>query len=153
MQGHPYLLETTLGRALFNEALPEDYPFFNQQAGKSQISAIVNDLAERYPKTEVAATLDRIKDAGFRWATRSGVTVALSDIITPPDQGRDRVAVREAGRQGAVAVREGSDDRPRASPGAHPDLDQGHRRGRQGHAGELPDRQHHQPHGDVGCSW
>lgn len=87
VQGHPYLLETTLGRALFNEALPEDYPYFNAQAGKGQISSIVNDLAERYPKTEVAATLDRIKDAGFRWATRSGVTVALSDIITPPSKG------------------------------------------------------------------
>lgn len=87
VQGRPYLLETTLGRALFNEALPEDYPYFNAQAGKGQISSIVNDLAERYPKTEVAATLDRIKDAGFRWATRSGVTVALSDIITPPSKG------------------------------------------------------------------
>ena len=130
VQGKPFLVETTLGRALFNEALPVDYPYFNEQAGKSQISEIVNDLAERYPKTEVAATLDRIKDAGFRWATRSGVTVALSDIVTPAEQGRDRLEVREAGRQGAVAVREGSHDRPRASPGAHPDLDEGHRRGR-----------------------
>ncbi|MDQ0576396.1 DNA-directed RNA polymerase subunit beta' [Agromyces albus] len=86
VQGKPYLLETTLGRALFNEALPVDYPYINEQSGKSQISAIVNDLAERYPKTEVAATLDRIKDAGFRWATRSGVTVALSDILTPPNK-------------------------------------------------------------------
>lgn len=85
--GKPFLMETTLGRAIFNEALPVDYPYFNKQAGKGQISAIVNDLAERYPKTEVAATLDRIKDAGFRWATRSGVTVALSDIITPPSKG------------------------------------------------------------------
>ncbi|MCM3655653.1 DNA-directed RNA polymerase subunit beta' [Agromyces mediolanus] len=85
--GKSFLLETTLGRAIFNEALPVDYPYFNKQAGKGQISAIVNDLAERYPKTEVAATLDRIKDAGFRWATRSGVTVALSDIITPPSKG------------------------------------------------------------------
>ncbi|GAA4050015.1 DNA-directed RNA polymerase subunit beta' [Agromyces indicus] len=84
--GEPFLLETTLGRALFNEALPEDYPYFNAQAGKGQISAIVNDLAERYPKTEVAATLDRIKDAGFRWATRSGVTVALSDVVELPQK-------------------------------------------------------------------
>lgn len=77
------LVETTLGRALFNEALPVDYPFVHAVADKGQISAIVNDLAERYPKVEVAATLDRIKDAGFYWATRSGVTVALSDILTP----------------------------------------------------------------------
>lgn len=84
--GKPFLYETTLGRAIFNEALPADYPYFNEQAGKSQISQIVNDLAERYPKTEVAATLDRIKDAGFRWATRSGVTVALSDIVELPQK-------------------------------------------------------------------
>ena len=78
--------ETTLGRALFNEALPEDYPYFEGLADKGSISKIVNDLAERYPKVEVAATLDRVKDAGFYWATRSGVTVALSDIVTPPNK-------------------------------------------------------------------
>ncbi|MFC6356841.1 DNA-directed RNA polymerase subunit beta' [Luethyella okanaganae] len=80
------LVNTTLGRALFNEALPADYPYVSKVADKGQISAIVNDLAERYPKVEVAATLDRIKDAGFYWATRSGVTVALSDILTPPSK-------------------------------------------------------------------
>jgi DNA-directed RNA polymerase subunit beta' len=78
--------ETTLGQALFNEALPADYPYVQKVADKGTISSIVNDLAERYPKTEVAATLDKIKDAGFHWATRSGVTVALSDILTPPNK-------------------------------------------------------------------
>ncbi|PSL36787.1 DNA-directed RNA polymerase subunit beta' [Labedella gwakjiensis] len=85
-QGKPFLHTTTLGRALFNEALPVDYPFIDAVADKGQLSSIVNDLAERYPKVEVAATLDRIKDAGFYWATRSGVTVALSDILTPPNK-------------------------------------------------------------------
>ncbi|MFD1722239.1 DNA-directed RNA polymerase subunit beta' [Amnibacterium endophyticum] len=80
------LLETSLGRAIFNEALPTDYPFVDDLADKGRISAIVNDLAERYPKVEVAATLDRIKDAGFYWATRSGVTVSLSDVLTPPSK-------------------------------------------------------------------
>jgi DNA-directed RNA polymerase subunit beta' len=83
-QGDVVLQTTTLGRALFNEALPTDYPYVEALADKGQISAIVNDLAERYPKVEVAAALDRIKDAGFHWAARSGVTVALSDILTPP---------------------------------------------------------------------
>ncbi|WBU37638.1 DNA-directed RNA polymerase subunit beta' [Homoserinibacter sp. YIM 151385] len=82
-QGSTRLIETTLGRALFNEALPADYPYVEAVADKGKISAIVNDLAERYPKVEVAATLDRVKDAGFHWATRSGVTVALSDVLTP----------------------------------------------------------------------
>src|SRR5690554_3598826 len=82
----PILQETTLGRALFNETLPADYPYIEAVADKGQLSAIVNDLAERYPKVEVAATLDRVKDAGFHWATRSGVTVALSDVLTPPNK-------------------------------------------------------------------
>jgi DNA-directed RNA polymerase subunit beta' len=85
-EGKPFLMETTLGRALFNETLPVDYPYVEALADKGAIGAIVNDLAERYPKVEVAATLDRVKDAGFHWGTRSGVTVALSDIVTPPDK-------------------------------------------------------------------
>jgi DNA-directed RNA polymerase subunit beta' len=84
--GGPVLKETTLGRALFNETLPADYPYVEAVADKGAISSIVNDLAERYPKVEVAATLDRVKDAGFHWATRSGVTVALSDVLTPPNK-------------------------------------------------------------------
>ncbi|TAM69515.1 MAG: DNA-directed RNA polymerase subunit beta' [Microbacteriaceae bacterium] len=80
------LVPTSLGRALFNEALPADYPFVVAVADKGTLSGIVNDLAERYPKVEVAAALDNIKDAGFHWATRSGVTVALSDILTPPSK-------------------------------------------------------------------
>ncbi len=85
-QGGTRLVSTTLGRALFNETLPVDYPYVEAVADKGKISSIVNDLAERYPKVEVAAALDRIKDAGFHWATRSGVTVALSDIVTPKDK-------------------------------------------------------------------
>ncbi len=86
VEGERFLLETTLGRAIFNETLPADYPYIEAVADKGRLSLIVNDLAERYPKVEVAAALDRIKDAGFHWATRSGVTVALSDVLTPPSK-------------------------------------------------------------------
>jgi DNA-directed RNA polymerase subunit beta' len=81
--GDSFRLATTLGRALFNELLPEDYPFVDYPVGKKQLSEIVNDLAERYPKVIVAATLDNLKAAGFHWATRSGVTVAISDVVVP----------------------------------------------------------------------
>ena len=83
VQGSTAIHETTLGRALFNELLPADYPWVEEVADKGLISSLVNDLAERYPKVAVAETLDRVKDAGFYWATRSGVTVALSDVLTP----------------------------------------------------------------------
>src|SRR5690349_767051 len=80
------LVETSLGQAIFNDTLPKGYPFVRTQADKGKLSEIVNKLAEEYPKVEVAASLDRIKNAGFYWATRSGVTVALSDILTPPNK-------------------------------------------------------------------
>ncbi|CRK60065.1 DNA-directed RNA polymerase beta' subunit [Alloactinosynnema sp. L-07] len=82
--GQPWLAETTLGRVLFNELLPPDYPFMNEPMPKKRQAAIVNDLAERYPMVKVAQTLDKLKDAGFYWATRSGVTIAMSDVIVPP---------------------------------------------------------------------
>jgi DNA-directed RNA polymerase subunit beta' len=79
-------IETTLGRCLFNEALPTDYPFVEAEVSKRKLSEIVNDLAERYPKVQVAATLDALKAAGFHWATRAGVTIAIDDVVTPPEK-------------------------------------------------------------------
>ncbi|MGC5077338.1 DNA-directed RNA polymerase subunit beta' [Agrococcus sp. DT81.2] len=96
VDGEPFLHETTLGRALFNELLPEDFPYVAEVAAKPLISLIVNALAERYPKTVVAATLDKIKDAGFYWATRSGITVALSDVITPARKSEIVAAAEES---------------------------------------------------------
>ncbi len=84
--GQPLLMETTLGRALFNETLPSDYAYVNYEVGKKQLGVIVNDLAERYTKVEVAHALDALKDAGFHWATRSGVTVSIDDVVTPPEK-------------------------------------------------------------------
>jgi DNA-directed RNA polymerase subunit beta' len=55
----------------------------NFEVGKKALGTIVNDLAERYTKVEVAASLDALKDAGFHWATRSGVTVSIDDVTTP----------------------------------------------------------------------
>ncbi|NKX53547.1 DNA-directed RNA polymerase subunit beta' [Arthrobacter mobilis] len=85
-EGQPALIDTSLGQVLFNETLPADYPWVERVADKGQLSAIVNDLAERYPKVVTAATLDNLKDAGFYWATRSGVTVAISDIAAPAEK-------------------------------------------------------------------
>ncbi len=82
--GEPWVAETTLGRVLFNELLPRGYPFVNKQQHKKVQAAIINDLAERYPMIVVAQTVDKLKDAGFYWATRSGVTVSMADVLVPP---------------------------------------------------------------------
>ncbi|SDQ82837.1 DNA-directed RNA polymerase subunit beta' [Thermostaphylospora chromogena] len=84
--GDPIRLTTTLGRCLFNETLPDNFPFVNYQVGKKQLSGIVNELAEKYTKVEVAAALDALKDAGFHWATRAGVTISIEDVVAPPNK-------------------------------------------------------------------
>jgi DNA-directed RNA polymerase subunit beta' len=84
--GEPLRLETTLGRAIFNEALPADFPFVNYEVGRKQLTTIVNALAETYPKVEVAAALDNLKDAGFHWATRVGITIGIEDVVAPPNK-------------------------------------------------------------------
>ena len=78
------LKETTFGRALFNQTLPQNYPFVNEQVGKKQLGQIVSDLVEMFSRTEVAECLDKLKDAGFYWATRAGVTMSISDANFDP---------------------------------------------------------------------
>jgi DNA-directed RNA polymerase subunit beta' len=81
-------VETTPGRLLFNSALPEGFRFVNQIIGKRHvpIGVIVEELALNYPKAIVAASLDRIKTLGFRYAAQSGLTISISDVKTPSDK-------------------------------------------------------------------
>ena len=71
-------------------------------ADKGRLSTLVNDLAERYPMTETATTLDALKDAGFYWATRSGVTVAISDISAD----MDKPAIMESYEERAATIQD-----------------------------------------------
>ena len=87
-QGQTWLAETTLGRILFNELLPWNYPYLEgvmvRKGGgtdKIMLGDVINDLAAKYPMITVAQTMDKMKDAGFYWATRSGVTIAMSDVL------------------------------------------------------------------------
>ena len=82
--GKRYVLETTLGRALFNEALPSEYPYVNRPVDKKVLGQIINDLSYQFPKVLVGACLDALKDLGFHWATRSGVTISFDDVVVPP---------------------------------------------------------------------
>ncbi|MGY5766202.1 DNA-directed RNA polymerase subunit beta' [Brachybacterium sp. DNPG3] len=85
-EGDPIILSTSLGAVYFNETLPVDFPYVEGQVGKKRLGSIVNELAERYDKGQVAASLDALKSYGFSWSTRSGVSFALSDVVTPPSK-------------------------------------------------------------------
>ena len=100
--GDPVLLDCTIGQILFNQALPKDYPWFTGVADKKGLGSLINDLAERYPMDVVARALDNLKNAGFYWASRSGVTVAVSDIATPSE----KPAIMERYEKQAAAIQD-----------------------------------------------
>lgn len=100
--GDPVLLDCTVGQILFNQALPKDYPWFTGVADKKGLGSLINDLAERYPMDVVARALDNLKNAGFYWASRSGVTVAVSDIATPSE----KPAIMERYEKQAAAIQD-----------------------------------------------
>ena len=84
-------IATTAGRIIFNTALPDDFEFVNDIVGKRNrsIASIVGVLADNYDRSQVADSLDKIKDLTFRYAARSGLTISIDDVKTPPVEGRD----------------------------------------------------------------
>ena len=78
---------TTAGRVLFNrQCLPQDYPFMNYKMAKGDIKRLVNDCCDRYSTSELEVILDSIKETGFHYATRSGLTVSVWDAEVPEEK-------------------------------------------------------------------
>jgi DNA-directed RNA polymerase subunit beta' len=73
---------------LFNEALPFGFRYVNEVIGKNAtpIGAIVEEISRDYNRQEVAESLDAIKSLGFRFATKSGLTISIEDVITTPEK-------------------------------------------------------------------
>jgi len=80
------LVETTLGRLLFNAAFPDDFPFVDRPMKKRDVTEVVGELVVSYDKAVVADSLDRLKALGFEWSTRSGLTISVADVTTPPEK-------------------------------------------------------------------
>ncbi|APT83991.1 DNA-directed RNA polymerase subunit beta' [Corynebacterium aquilae] len=120
-QGQTWMAHTTLGRVKFNDLLPWNYPYLEgvmvRKGGgtdKIMLGDVINDLAARYPMITVAQTMDKMKDAGFYWATRSGVTITMSDVLVLPNkdeildryEAEAREIERKYWQQGALTPRE-----------------------------------------------
>ena len=78
------IIETSVGRLILNEALPEDMNYINEQIDKSKLGDIVGDIFEQFGNDETANSLDNIKKLGYDFATRSGLSIAVSDAAIPP---------------------------------------------------------------------
>ncbi len=77
---------TTPGRVRFNEIWPDDLGFFNKNVGKSQLSDIIWRTFQVAGHEETVATLDRLKALGFREASRSGISIGITDMVIPEEK-------------------------------------------------------------------
>ena len=72
--------ETTLGRIIFNEVLPEELGFRNQEIDKDALKDITGDAYRELGNEGASVVLDAVKDIGFQYASKSGITIAINDI-------------------------------------------------------------------------
>ena len=80
------VIETTAGRVIFNGIWPEGLGFYNKVAGKKQLSDIIWRTYQVSGQQRTVETLDRLKELGFSWATRAGVSIGITDMIIPDEK-------------------------------------------------------------------
>jgi DNA-directed RNA polymerase subunit beta' len=80
------VIETTVGRVIFSEIWPEELGFFNRQAGKSQLGDLIWNCYKICGHDKTIETLDKLKEVGFREATRSGCSIGIDDMIVPKEK-------------------------------------------------------------------
>ncbi len=81
-------IRTTVGRVILNNAIPLEWnhPFVNHILDKSALKKLITECYRKYGNAPTAEFLDAIKVLGFRYATQSGTTVSISDIIVPQEK-------------------------------------------------------------------
>ena len=77
------LTDTTTGRVMFNQVVPQTVPYVNELLTKKNLKKVIGEVIERTNFAVTADFLDDIKDLGFTWAFRGGLSFNLGDLITP----------------------------------------------------------------------
>lgn len=77
------LIDTTVGRVLFNMVVPVKVPFVNQLITKRNLKKVISDIIRRTDFAETATFLDNIKDLGYNWSFKGGLSFNLGDLINP----------------------------------------------------------------------
>jgi len=80
------ILETTAGRVIFNQIWPDGLGFYNKVCGKKQLSDIIWRCYQVAGQQGTVETLDRLKEMGFRAATKAGISIGVSDMIIPKEK-------------------------------------------------------------------
>lgn len=81
-------LTTTVGRVIFNDALPPQLRFYNKTADKASLRALVSNCISVLGNEGAAGVIDRLKGLGFEYATKSGISIAMNDIEEPPHRAK-----------------------------------------------------------------
>src|SRR5881296_1979061 len=97
------VIETTVGRVLFNAVIPEDLRFINRTLDRGAIRDIVTQTFERHGNEVTAEVVDRIKNLGFAAATQAGVSISIDDVAIPEDKAK---TIAEAERKVAEIDRQ-----------------------------------------------
>ncbi|TSC67224.1 MAG: DNA-directed RNA polymerase subunit beta' [Parcubacteria group bacterium Gr01-1014_73] len=92
-------LETTVGRLMFNNILPDDFGYINKHLDKQSLSRLVGELINRYGVDLAARHLDAIKAIGFKFASLSGISLGMADLVIP--KGKPRI-IEEAEKEEAM---------------------------------------------------
>ena len=80
------LIPTTVGRIIFNEVVPEGIAFRNQIMDRKAIKELVAECTTTHDNEVVAEMVDRMKDVGFEFATKSGISIAMNDLRLPEEK-------------------------------------------------------------------
>ena len=117
------VIETTVGRVIFNEIWPDELGFFNKAAGKKQLSDIIWRCYQVAGHESTVETLDQLKELGFREATKAGVSIGIDDMIIPKEKETRNSRTPTSRSRSREAVSQGHHHRRRALQQDHRHLD------------------------------
>lgn len=107
------IIETTVGRVLFNDLLPQDYGFVNATQDKKKVGAVISDCYKRFGQNTTVQLLDKLKEYGFTSATLAGISISISDLTSPKEkekylkEAKQEVSkIEEQYRKGIITGRE-----------------------------------------------
>lgn len=89
------LFETSVGRVLFNNTLPSDWPFINKELNSKEMGRLVEEMMAHYGVERMPDIFDKIKSFGFRFSTKSGITWGLDDVQVPKEKAEIIVSARK----------------------------------------------------------
>jgi len=108
-----YRLRTTVGRVLFNDVLPKGLPYINGLLKKKALQSLVHYVYLRHGSHQTVTLVDQLKDVGFLFATRAGISIGIDDMVVPPEKAdvvgkarADQITVEQHFLEGLITNRE-----------------------------------------------